>query len=366
LYREGHEHVAHGGGIGKAKSTVMSSRGRTAVLATVALICSACSSAGPPPQPSTSRLGQASTPATTVRSSATTVSGQPIGQSPSATSGAPNSAAGAAAAPATPPPPTAAHPFLTYTITGAASGIRSTVLVRLPPAYFDPRQATRRFPVIETFHGSPGHAPQWIGKMRLGTVLDAAAAAHQIADTIVVSPNMNYPTDGDRECVDSGDGQSKLETWATQDVPAWVDQTFRARTDRNSWATIGLSAGGWCAAMATMLHPDRYSAAIVMAGYFRPLFTGPSPFTVGGAAAHRYDLVALATQAPPAVAVWLETSPKDPDSYSSSMQITRARPPLAVTATVLTGQDHSWSVWHRELPTALAWLAKAAPGFASS
>ena len=71
--------------------------------------------------------------------------------------------------------------------------------------------------------------------------LDAAAAAHQVVDAIVVSPDMNYPTDGDRECLNGGPGQPMLETWATQDVPAWVERMFRAR-NRDGWATIDLAA----------------------------------------------------------------------------------------------------------------------------
>ena len=31
-------------------------------------------------------------------------------------------------------------------------------------------------------------------------------------------------------------------------------------------ATIGLSAGGPCAAMATLLHPQQFAAAIVLGG----------------------------------------------------------------------------------------------------
>jgi pimeloyl-ACP methyl ester carboxylesterase len=42
--------------------------------------------------------------------------------------------------------------------------------------------------------------------------------------------------------------------------------------NRNAWATIGDSSGGFVAAMATIHHPVQYSAAIVLGGYFRPDF----------------------------------------------------------------------------------------------
>ncbi|HEY6796673.1 MAG TPA: alpha/beta fold hydrolase [Kineosporiaceae bacterium] len=257
--------------------------------------------------------------------------------------------------------PTPAHPFARYLLTGARSGVRAEVLVRLPAAYFDPAQATRRLPVIETFHGMPGHAPQWLGRLRLGELLDRQAAARRTAPAIIVSPDMNYPDQADSECMNSG--RAALETWATQDVPEWVARTFRARTDRDGWATIGLSAGGWCAAMAVMLHPDRFRAAIVLSGYFRPQLSAGSP-AVGEAALRRYDLVALARRSPPQVGVWLLTSPHDAASYPTSVAVSRAPGPLAVTAQVLPGQDHSWVAWARAEPVALDWLARTAPGFA--
>jgi S-formylglutathione hydrolase FrmB len=261
-------------------------------------------------------------------------------------------------------PPTPAHPYTRYQVTGARSGVRAEVLVRLPAAYFDPGQAGRRFPVIETFHGMPGHAPQWLGKLRIGERLDELVAAGGISPAIIVSPDLNYPDQTDSECVDGG--RAQLETWATTDVPDWVGRTFRARGDKDAWATVGLSAGGWCAAMATMLHPDRYRAAIVLSGYFRPQFAAGSAASaaLSAAAVSRYDLVALAHRSPPPVAVWLLTSALDRASYPTSVALGTAKGPLAVTSQVLAGQDHSWTVWARAEPVALAWLARAAPGFA--
>jgi enterochelin esterase-like enzyme len=250
-------------------------------------------------------------------------------------------------------------------VTGARSGVRATVLVRLPPAYFDAARSGQTFPVIETFHGSPGHVQQWLGKLRMGSVLDQAVAARRIAPAIIVSPDMNYPDDTDRECVNGTNGQPALETWATQDVPAWVERTFRARTDRNSWATIGLSAGGWCAAMSSMLHPDRYRAAIVMSGYFRPQFPAVAPYGSSAASSQRYDLVALAHATRPPVAIWLETSPQDVPSYGTSRALAGVDA-LNVTAVVLARHDHAWNVWARLLPGTLDWLAHHASGFAPS
>jgi len=341
------------GGSAVARGVARQARARASLIAGAVVACAACAAPAPVRMPvhgpSAPGAGSAPAPPPVVTSA------RPAGDGRTSS----------ALALASPMPPTPAHPFARYLVTGARSGVRAPVLVRLPPEYFAPGQEARRFPVIETFHGSPGHEEQWLGKLRLGHVLDEAVAARRMSPAIIVSPSMNYPDDRtDRECVDGGPGRPALETWAAVDVPDWVARSFRARTDRDAWATIGLSAGGWCAAMASMLHPDRYRAAAVLSGYFRPQFPAVPADPVTPDQARRYDLLALARTAPPPVAVWLVTSPNDPESFVSSHALEKARPPLAVTSVVLAHQDHSWTVWAHLLPDVLAWLVRVAPGFA--
>jgi len=169
----------------------------------------------------------------------------------------------------------------------------------------------------------------------------------------------------DTECVNGSPGTPQLETWLATDVPEWVEKNFRVATDRGSWATIGLSAGAWCAAMVTMLHPAQYSAAIVLGGYFRPLFGQfYQPYPPDSALAKRYDLVALAERTAPPVAIWLQTSHADKLSYPSSAAFLNAsRAPMGVDATVLQDAGHRSSVWRGLLPNTLTWLGANIPGF---
>ena len=254
---------------------------------------------------------------------------------------------------------------ITYTVKGPRSGITGTVVVQLPPGYTDPGNASQRYPVIEAFHGYPGDSRSWIDGMNLGGVSAQQAAAKRMRPVLVVSPQVEFPTGVDTECVNGSAGTPQVETWLAQDVPDFVAHTFRVKTDRGSWAAIGLSAGGWCAAMVTMLHPAQYSAAIVMGGYFRPQF-GPYyyPYPASGRLATRYDLVALTWRSPPPVAIWLETSHADPVSYDSSAAFLKAtRPPLAADATVLQHAGHRFSLWQGLLPASLTWLGANVPGF---
>jgi Putative esterase len=279
--------------------------------------------------------------------------------------------AGAAARAATRLPPLPAGVgsagVISYTVRGAASGLTGAVVVQLPPTYRDPRRAAQRYPVIETFHGYAGYPSLWITLMNLGGVMAQQVAAGKMQSALIVSPQIEFPGGVDTECVNGRPGNPQIETWLTQDVPNWVTHTFRVRTVRSSWATIGLSAGGWCAAMATMLHPAQYSAAIVLGGYFRPEF-GPfyEPYPPNSPLTRRYDLVALARRRPPPIAMWLETSHADAVSYRSSAAFLKVtRPPLSVDAVVLQHAGHRLALWQAILPRSLAWLGANVPGFAA-
>ncbi len=256
--------------------------------------------------------------------------------------------------------------LLRFTLTGRYSGLTGTVLVDLPRDYFSPAARTRRFPVLETFPGYPGGPYQWVDSMNIRGTLDAAAARGIIGETIVVSPEVEFPAGVDTECVNGPVGRPQVETWLSRDVPAWVLRTFRAAPDRASWATIGFSAGGWCSAMITMLHPDRYSAAVVMGGYFTPQFSWSyHPFAANSALARRYDLISLVRSSPPPVALWVETSHSDRLSYPSTSRIlAAAQVPIAIDALILKHAGHRVSLWQGELPQVIHWLGTDIPGFA--
>jgi enterochelin esterase-like enzyme len=254
---------------------------------------------------------------------------------------------------------------ITYTVKGPLSGIVGTVVVQLPSSYTQPGNASVRYPVIEAFQGYPGSASFWISQMNLGGVAAQQAAAKRMRPALIVSPQVEFPVGVDTECVNGSAGNPQVETWLAKDVPNWVTRTFRVQTNRASWAAIGLSAGGWCAAMVAMLHPAQYAAAIVMSGYFRPEF-GPfyDPYPPSSRLASSYDLVALSRRSPPPVAIWLETSHVDAVSYGSSAAFLKAaKPPLAVDATVFQNAGHRISLWQGVLPGSLTWLGENVPGF---
>ncbi len=62
--------------------------------------------------------------------------------------------------------------------------------------------------------------------------------------SIMVIPQVNNPPDRDTECLNGPAGSPQSETWLTREMPQWIGDHFRVRTDRESWATGGYSFGG--------------------------------------------------------------------------------------------------------------------------
>jgi enterochelin esterase-like enzyme len=254
---------------------------------------------------------------------------------------------------------------VSFTVHGPLSGLTGTVVVQLPPGYTSPANADQSYPVIEAFHGYPGSPYAWQKAFHIRQYVDSAVSAHALRPSLIVSPQIEMPAGVDTEGVNGQPDQPQVETWLTRDVPDWLGQHFRVDPDRNGWTTIGYSAGGWVAAMATVLHPAQYGAGIVMGGYFRPDF-GPRyrPFTAGSPQGRRYDLARTAALRRPPVALWVQTSHADSLSYGTSAAFLRAtQAPTAVHAVVLRNAGHRISVWVRLLPEALRWLGHNVQGF---
>jgi enterochelin esterase-like enzyme len=283
---------------------------------------------------------------------------------------APNLDVAGVSAPVSPNVPPLTRPvpssgLLSYSVHGPLSGLTGTVVVQVPPGYTSAANANQTYPVLEVFQGYPGSAMAFPNDFDTRHVIGRAVSSGQLRQPLVVSPQVEFPLGVDTEGVNGPPSSPQVETWLTRDVPNWVGQHFRVEANRNAWATAGYSAGGWVAAMAAILHPAQYGAAIVMGGYFTPEF-GPyyQPFAPGSRRSSHYDLVRRVTEQPPPLSLWLQTSHADPLSYNSSMALMRAvHDPTAVHAVVLRNAGHRMGVWTSVFPEALTWLGQNVQGF---
>ena len=253
-----------------------------------------------------------------------------------------------------------------FVVQGALSGLVGHVEVLLPEGY--QQRSARTYPVLYALPGYPATPSTWLDSTDLPSMLDQLSTQGTLASAVVVSPQLELPAGRDTECVDGGSGRPAVETFLAHDVPAFLEAHLHLRTDRTSWTTLGFSMGGWCAAMLTMRHPSTFGSALVLGGYFQPLFD-PSyvPFGRSSAAFRGYDLETAAATDPPPVAMWVFTSKADGLSYPTTRRFLQAaRPPLSVTSTVQLDSGHRISVWLDALPRALGWLAATVPGWAGS
>jgi S-formylglutathione hydrolase FrmB len=242
------------------------------------------------------------------------------------------------------------------TLAGDQSRIRRPAFVYLPARYFDGPPDTR-FPVIELFHGYPGIARNWISQLGLAGVLNREIGAGRVPPMIAVVPT---DTDGqrDEECVDAVGGAAD-DTYLSSDIPAAVVHNYRALTSPRAWATMGYSTGGYCAVNLALRHPDRYSAAVSMSGYFdaeggragRALFRGSDYLSTMNSPS------SLVRDRADGVALYLAASGGDRDAMTALTAFRRDLP-ISGDATVvdLPAGGHNYRVWGALEPAAIDWI----------
>ena len=223
-------------------------------------------------------------------------------------------------------------------IPGTESGFHGrAAYIWLPPAWVE--SPTPRLPVVELLHGSPGAPEDWTRAGFADQTAQAYALAHDGKAPIVVMPDVNGSELGDTECVDSSLG--RVETYLTVDVPAYVRKTFHATTATRSIAVAGNSAGGMCALMLTLRHPDIYVAFGDYAGLTSPtvsLGVDPNKTTAALFSGNRDEynehdpLWLLKNKRFADVAGWFEVGLSDSDPLAAQ----RTLVPLARAAGVLT------------------------------
>jgi S-formylglutathione hydrolase FrmB len=231
------------------------------------------------------------------------------------------------------------HGFtISEAIPGTESGFHGrTAYIWLPPVWV--KSPTPKLPVVELLHGSPGAPEDWTRAGFADQTAQAYALSNDGKAPILVMPDVNGSELGDTECVDSSLG--RVETYLTVDVPAYLRKTFHTTDAAQSIAVAGNSAGGMCAVMLTLRHPDIYTAFGDYAGLTSPtvsLGVDPAKTTAAlfGGNSTEYNehdpLWLLKNKKFSDIAGWFESGLSDSDPLASQ----RTLVPLARAAGVLT------------------------------
>jgi enterochelin esterase family protein len=241
----------------------------------------------------------------------------------------------------------------------------------LPPGY---DSGTERLPVIYLLHGAQASAIDWVDQGHVQEIVDRLIATRRLPPVIIVMPDggsnswyMDAP----------GEGSGNVATAIERDLPAYVERTWRARSDRRGRAIAGYSMGGYGALRFALMAPDRYAAAAAMSGAFwtqvtpetrfderiqrifqgafgRPFdarrFVAANPMTLAGAVPH----------SAPMPAIYLTCGTGDRfhlDQEQGVMAKRLAAMKIPVVATLTPG-DHDWDTWSAALPAVLQFLAR--------
>jgi S-formylglutathione hydrolase FrmB len=248
---------------------------------------------------------------------------------------------------------------------GMRSGLTHHGLLYLPAAYFT-GNAQRRFAAVEVFHGYPGSPETFPQLMNIQARLETEIAAGRIPPVVLVIPQV-YAGGHSSECVNAVHGE-QWETYLSGDVLDDVTRTFRVDASR-SWATLGISTGGFCAANVALHHPERYAAAASISGYFTAGQDPGTPSLYQGsrfASRDNSPLWWVRYRNPVAPPLFLSASGGDPGAMGEARAMTatlRHYAPSLPTTTMLTASGgHNWGVFAAAFGPAIDWIAQYLPG----
>jgi S-formylglutathione hydrolase FrmB len=252
--------------------------------------------------------------------------------------------------------------LLQIAIRGQRTGLDSGPgFVYLPPQYFQPAYQRMRFPVVVALTGYPGRAGGLVHRLELPMVAARLLAARQIKPSVFVMLGVSPLMPLDTECTDIPAGP-QVESFLAQDVPHAIQQAFRVTTSPAGWGVIGYSTGGYCATKLAMMYPDRYSAAVSMAGYYRALRGQFVPNLWGGSLAYRLenspDWRLRHLPAPP-VSILATSSKVGERSLPGTLTFLREiHPPMRGYSLIIPQGGHNFLTWNRELVPSLEWLSR--------
>jgi enterochelin esterase-like enzyme len=254
------------------------------------------------------------------------------------------------------------------TLTGPVSHLTRTVLIYLPPQYFQPAYRNYRFPVIELIHGQPGEPQDWVNVVGVQTVLRNLVNAGEAKPAVLVMPDANGGIRVSEQCLNQFHGPQDM-TFLGIDLPNAIYQDIpRVEPPGSAWGIAGYSEGGYCSAnmgLAPMLR-NRYGAAASLSGYYVPEDNQePNGQYINPFGHNRklqllntpdYEILHL-TPGTPLPQFWLGAGAGDAQDvaageyFQQELQLYQAGVPLH-----LAPGGHTMSVWRAQVPPMLEWM----------
>jgi S-formylglutathione hydrolase FrmB len=152
--------------------------------------------------------------------------------------------------------------------------------IYLPQGY---AHSGKRYPVVYFLHGLPASSKSFRGAAAFAKALEAAGKP-----AILVGPQGARDGDSDPEYIDWGTGRN-WETALGAELPHYIDTHYRTISGRRGRALVGLSAGGYGAALVALHRLSAFSVIESWSGYFHPTDpTGARSLDLGSTAANQH------------------------------------------------------------------------------
>ncbi len=243
---------------------------------------------------------------------------------------------------------------------GTASTVDVTIYT--PPGY--DASGTRRYPVL---YEAPTGYRLWNGATNAKSALDTLIHSGAIPPTIVIfidSLGGPFPA---TECADSFDHRQWFDRFVGETVVGWVDSHYRTIARAAARAIVGMSEGGYCAAILALHHPGVFGTSISFSGYYQAGAAG-----VNSAAPFQGNKALLAAYSPTVVAGQLDKAARDrlyfivvakPDQPLYGAQAAEFEKTLVATGypyhAVASSEPHGWPQVRHYFPTTLeSWAAR--------
>jgi len=211
------------------------------------------------------------------------------------------------------------------------------VTVYVPPGY-DKNQSAR-YPVLYLFHGANADENAWVRLGRANLILDNLIASGKITPFIAVMPfGYGVPPNGQ---LPQTDNTAKFSKDLIEDVIPLIQSTYRAYTDREHRAIVGLSMGGGQALSIGLNHLELFS------------YVGGFSAAIGNAANHPKTFATLVGDAQESnkklKLLWIGCGTED-SLFGASKGFSEWLMAKNIQHTFReTGGAHTWMVWRRYL-----------------
>ncbi|ART81542.1 hypothetical protein CBP31_01940 [Oceanisphaera profunda] len=136
--------------------------------------------------------------------------------------------------------------------------------VYLPEGYED---SGKSYPVVYMLHGAESDETSWVDRGGIKVTADALIQRGQLRSSIIVMPTLgknSWYIDGNSD---------RAEAALIKDLIPYIEEKYKASSERNGRSIAGLSMGGYGALNLSLSHPDLFCAA----GILSPAIYNPLP-----------------------------------------------------------------------------------------